>query len=220
MNYPERFFSKMFAWGRPLELARRFAIYSGIVLFLIATAAAAIMWARRSESARPYFIHVSDDGEWAVYSETLQGPKSELLWAQLIQESIADKYSRDYFRVPDSLADADALWCRCNACETWNRCRICCAADGKTYNFFTEKVLPVWRNKLGNGETQSFENRRMTAMAPVDERGGFWKITGDLTSNKSRTKKIIGFMKIERAKNTHPESLGFFVSEFYFYEDK
>jgi len=59
MNYPERYFSRMFAWGRPLELARRFAIYSGIVLFLIAAAAAAIMWARRSESVRPYFIYVS-----------------------------------------------------------------------------------------------------------------------------------------------------------------
>jgi hypothetical protein len=220
MDYPERFFSKMFAWGRPLELARRFAIYSGLVLFFAVCVAGAIVWARRSQGVRPYFIHISDSGEWTVWSEKLRGFSSEVSWAALIQESIADKYARDYFEVPAALDDAEALWCKCGQCDVWNRCRVCCAGDARAYEFFTRSVLPTWRKKFGAGETQRFINRKASPVGAVDERGGYWKITGELADGRGAAKKIVAFMGIGRSRSGRAEALGFYVSEFYFYWDR
>ena len=219
MNYPERYFSRMFAWGRPLELARRFAIYSGILLFLIACAAAAVIWARRSESARPYFLHVSG-GDWAVYSESAQKSKTELSWALLMQESIAARYAELYFRIPDGQAEADNLWCGCQDCGEWNKCGLCCGADPRAFDSFKEQILPKWRAKFEAGETQRLINVVAETFGRPGDRGGVWKITGALTSGKNKPREIIGFMKIDQSKNLYPLTLGFYVAEFYWYEDK
>ena len=210
----------MFAWGRPLELARRFAVYSGMALLLIAFVAGAIVWARRSQGVRPYFIYAADGDEWSVYSENLRDFDAEVPWTHLFQESLVDRYARDYFRVPDNMADAENLWCKCQSCEAWNKCRVCCAGASAAYDFFARMVLPAWRNKFGRGERTELANARAAPMGVADERGGYWKITGDLTSNKSAAKKIVGFAKVERARTGYPGTLGFYVAEFYFYGDE
>lgn len=219
MDYPQRFFSKMFAWGRPLELARRFAIYSGVILFLIAATAGIIFWAHRSQRAIPYFLHISDSGEWIVFSKNSGNMVGVMPWARLIQEAIVDKYARDYFLVPDNLRDADRLWCKCGSCDLDDKCRLCCAGDIRAFDVFTNDVLPVWRQKFGNGETLSFEGRRAVPLGLIDENGGFWRVTGILKSNKSAQRKIVAFVKTERNMGRHPETLGFHVTEFYFYGD-
>ena len=209
----------MFAWGRPLELARKFTIYSGLLLFLILCAGAAVIWARRSESAKPYFLYISG-GEWTVFSESAERNKTELSWAVLMQESIAVRYAGLYFRIPDNVSEADGLWCGCRECGEWNRCALCCGADPRTFEFFREQVLPGWRARLGAGETQRLIRVTASPMGRVSERGGVWKISGTLNSNRNDQRRIIGFMRIDQSKSSHPLTLGFYVSEFFWYEDK
>ncbi|MDR2268731.1 MAG: hypothetical protein LBD94_00930 [Rickettsiales bacterium] len=222
MDYPQRFFSRMFAWGRPLETARRFAIYSGIVMLLIIVCAGALVWARRSQNARPYFLYINGTGEWSVYSERKQNSPTELPWYHLIQESIAVKFTSDYFNISKSQIDNEnVLWCKCanmDCDKNWNQCKLCCGSDSKTFNSFFIQILPRWREKFENGEVMEFINIFAKPMGTPDEKGGLWKITGDLISNKK--KKIIAFVKIGHTRDGYQNTLGFHVSEFNFYEDK
>lgn len=210
----------MFAWGRRLEVARRFAIYSLMTMFLIVGTAAAILWARRSESVRPYFIHVSEAGEWSVYSPNRGDFDAEILWAKLFQESLAVKYARNYFLVPGDSAAAENLWCDCRSCEVWNACLVCCAGSSMAFDFFKRRLLPEWLGALERGERRALSNIVTAPLGDVGEHGGYWRITGDLASNRGGIRKIIGFMKIERGREGRGETLGFLVSEFYFYTDK
>lgn len=210
----------MFAWGRPLELSRRFAIYSCALMLLIAATAGAIVWARRSQSAKPYFLYITRDGEWVVYSERLRAQDSELPWHRLLQESIAVKYARDYMRVTNNLAEsAEVLWCRCkdNCDGSWNQCRICCMSDAGVFNNFENFIMPEWRKKFGGGETLELADVAAAAMGEIEERGGTWKLTGTLISNKSDAKRITAFVKIERMRSGHAQTLGYYVSGFDFY---
>lgn len=211
---------------RPLELARRFAIYSGVVLFLILCAALAIIWARRSQNVRPYFLYMglNGNGEWAVYSEQIRNGADAKRWHQLIQESIAARFAADYFRVSADFGDNEKnLWCKCRAAgandcaENGTRCRLCCASDSKTFDQFSAKTLPEWRRKFGDGESVELIDIHVDALGSANEKGGVWQIYGELSSNKNKTKKIIGFINLERSRGDHADTLGYYVSGFDWY---
>ncbi|MDR1071438.1 MAG: hypothetical protein LBL21_02245 [Rickettsiales bacterium] len=219
MDYPQRFFQRMFAWGRPLELSRRLAIYSGALVLLIAAAAGAIAWARRSQSAKPYFIYAAEGGEWLVYSEHLRSRDSETPWHRLMQESVAVKYARDYLRVPAGLADADDLWCKCGGdCgDGLGKCALCCASGSGIFDDFERNIMPEWRKKFGGGESAELEKIEAAALGEADERGGTWMLTGVLASSKSPAKKVTAFVRIERARGGRGQTLGYYVGGFDFY---
>ena len=219
MDYPQRFFTRLFAWGRPLELARRFAIYSGVALFLAVCTAGAIVWAHRSQGVRPYFLHVSpESGEWVVYSQNMRNEAASTPWFRLVQESVAVRYAADYFRISADAAENDGLWCRCsadNCAENRDKCAVCCAAGGSEFDNFTARTLPMWRKKIAAGETAALSDVRAAPIGEVSDKGGFWKITGRIASGG-----ITGFARIERSKSDHRQTLGYYIAEFVFYSDK
>jgi len=221
MDYPQRFFSKMFKEARGLELARRFAVLSSALLFLIACAAGAIVWAHRSESARPYFLYVDRaSGEWMVYSQKVGAANSESPWYRMLQESMAVNFASGYLRISDSLAEnGDVLWCRCGGdCDAnWGRCKLCCASDSKTFERFYADVLPDWRRRFGAGEFMEPVDVSAAPIGEVAEHGGMWRITGVLISNRARARQFVAFMKLGRNRGAHAETLGYYVSEFDFY---
>jgi hypothetical protein len=222
MEYPQSYFNRMFGEMRSLELARRFAIYSGALLFLAICVAAAIFWAHRSQSAKPYFLYASPDGEWLVYSEG-GGAEAAMHWSRLIQESVAVNYASAYFRVSGNpVYNNNVLWRKCDdGCDGDQiKNSLCCAGDKRAFEYFLKNILPGWQERFKSGETLDLENIAAAPIGEASERGGFWRLTGDLVSNKSRTKKITGFVKIDRGQGVRPETLGFYVSEFNWYPDR
>ncbi|MDR2770089.1 MAG: hypothetical protein LBB08_01410 [Rickettsiales bacterium] len=222
MNYPQDFFNKMFAWGRPLELARRFAVYFGILVFLIFACIGTIYWARRSMSARPYFIYAGD-GAWSVFSERIGAGAASAPWHRVMQESLALRFAEMYFRITgDMAANEGALWCRCAAdscAADSNQCAVCCASGTKAYSDFAANVLPLWRGAALSGVMSELVDASARPIGRTDERGGFWEITADLVSNAAPVRRITAYARIGTGGG-RGASLGFFVSEFYFYSGR
>jgi hypothetical protein len=212
----------MFPGGRPLELARRFAIYSCALLFIAACMAGMVFWAGRSRRVSPHFIFISESGEWTVYSGNDHQPESPMPAYRLMQESIAVKYAADYFRITgDPAGNAEVLWCKCSdqSCAVnWNKCKICCAGDQKAFGDFATNVEPEWRKIFAAGGTMELAGITARPAGEIDENSGFWEIKGELVSRKKR--RVTAFVRIGRSRNEHRQTLGFHVSEFDFYIDE
>ncbi|MDR1027118.1 MAG: hypothetical protein LBL46_01740 [Rickettsiales bacterium] len=214
MNYPQRFFTKMFASERSLELARRFAVWSGALLLLISIAAGAVWWARRSQSARPYFMFIDAGGDWRVLAAKT---KSDVPWTELFQESLARRIAADWFLITGDMAENNAvLWGKCETCDggSWDKCRIQCAAATGVFDDFSRSVVPKWRKVFGDAATQKLTD---ISVEKVDAgRAGVWKIGGVVRRTNTAPRSIVGFMRIERGRG-RPETLGFYVAGFEWY---
>jgi hypothetical protein len=218
MDYPQRFFTRQFPGGRPLELARRLAVYSGICLFLIAVLVLAVLWSCRSQGVRPYFLYAGGSGGWAVASERVGA--SALPWFHILQESIAVRHIADYFRITgDQAGNEDVLWCRCGGgeCESdFNRCRICCASAPRAFDAFEHGVLPKLRSRFGAGDTMELVNITARPAGRISESNGVWEVAGDLTGR--RRARIAAFVRIDRGQGRE-RTVGYQVSEVNFYRE-
>jgi len=214
----------MFPWGRPLETARRFAVYFGILAFLTVCAAGAIFWAHRSERVDPYFIYAGPGNEWLVFSTLPRRAPPSPAW-RLVQESMVVKYAVDYFRITGDMAGNSAvLWCGCSqasCAEDWNQCKICCASGDKAFKEFKAVILPLWIEKFDRGQTMELGNVAARPIGRVLPTGGTWEITGELVESSEKTRLITAYAKVERLGDGHMQTAGFRIAEFHFYaEDK
>jgi hypothetical protein len=221
MDYPQRFFTKQFSGARPLELARRLAIWSGICAALIAALVFAILWARRSQSARPYFLYSGPGGVWVAASEHGDAAPESLPWFHLLQEAIAVRYAADYFRITaDPIGTEAVLWCGCNEakCESdFGACRVCCASGSRAFDAFSRQVLPQWRARMAAGTVSELSQISARPSGRISEDGGSWRITGVLSGKKPI--RITGFMRITRSRDGHGRTLGYFTDGFDFYRE-
>lgn len=225
MNYPGGFFTRMFAWGRSLELSRRLAIYICALLFLISAIGGAIFWANRSTSVRPYFIHIGrymDRTDWTVFSAH-RAESSAVPWFRLMQESIAVNYATNFLRISnDESENREMLWCRCNAAQCDadpGECQICCAASSSQFDAFLQNTWPVWQEMFDRGEFMEFTDVHAVPAGIITETGGLWRVTGTVATTRGFNRSVTAFVRIERVGrgNAHARTLGFFVSEFDFF---
>ena len=222
MDYPQRFFQQVFSEARGLELARRFAIYASLLSFLIISVAATIVWAHRSQSAKPYFLYINPEtGVWSAYGQKLQRVDADAPWYKLIQESLAVRITENWLRIPENPADADTMWCggcQPSVCgDGLGRCKLCCLMGAQMQDYFKTTIMPEWRRRLNDGETLRATNIVAEPFGGIDEAGGLWRVTGVVVSNKTRAKNFVVFVRIGRNQMSHADKLGFFVSEFNFF---
>jgi hypothetical protein len=223
MDYPQRFFQQLFAGNRSLELSRRFAIFSGMIFLLIVFLSIMLVWAYKSQGARPYFLYINDNGYWTVYSEKNKFSDVVLPWYAPVQESVATNFMTNYLTItPDPEENNSRLWCNCsgNSCSiSWGKCQICCSTNQYVFGIFSKQILPNWQARFANGERFTLENVRAFPTGDVTIDGGLWEIVGDLVSNKNQDKRITGFVKVARSEGQYVDTLGYYVEEFDFYGD-
>jgi len=84
---------------------------------------------------------------------------------------------------------------------------------------FTKNVLPKWQKKFSDGETMELAEASAEPVGEVSEKGGLWRVSGELRSNRSRAKKITAFVRV-LAGDGRARTLGYYVQEFDFYADR
>lgn len=224
MNYPNDFETDVFPGSRRLAVARTMAIWSCVAFFLIAVLCGLVIWTAQSLRMEPFIVSInSDTGEWAVISEDNSSAR-EYTAAHAMQEFAVGNFARRWFTISSIERENDARWCRCDPSDCLRSsgdegrlpCLICCSAGGELFGRFITDVLADYRARAAAGETWGLDEDsiHIWPISGVTENGGLWRLTAVVESNKTGGTRIEAFVRVARAKDYYPLSMGFYVSDF------
>ncbi|MDR0803968.1 MAG: hypothetical protein LBO08_02670 [Rickettsiales bacterium] len=215
MDYPNGFDLTVFPAARRVAVLRAISIWTCIAFLVIAALCGLFVWSRNSLQLNPYLIAITPDGAgWSVITDKTRG--APITRTDLVQESVANSFIQNVLMVSDDAETNSALWCRCDNGANDNSatpCMICKNSDSVVFSALSTRVLPLWQEKFANGETVSVGNVALSKLVG-NEFSGVWKFTATLNSDTG----ITGFVQLGRDPNRYPLNIGFFVSDFSFYE--
>lgn len=225
MKYPDDFNTPAFPEGKFVAVSRFMGTAVSCIFFLIVCLCGIILWVKRTQDVSPFLVSINPNGErWTVVAN--DNHKTEIPAYYVLQESMLNRFVRDWFTVS---ADANlnaARWKKCeheseectgNIRSDGNTCAIYCMSDTNVWDSFENVVKPVF-NELSTRDgdvwtVKSVSVKPVDSVASVTQGGGFWKLEVVVQTNNGDI-LFTGFARTNYDEQTYPKTMGYYVSDF------
>ena len=228
MKYPDDFNTPAFPAGRFVAVSRFMGTAVMCVFFLIICVCGIILWVKQTQNISPFLISINPNGErWTVVAH--DNHKTTIPAYYVLQESLLNKFVRNWFSVSNNPDENNARWAKCNrdspACtqDIGNddiTCAIYCPSDDAVWDTFEHVVLPTLTQiATVDGDVWAVKSLSMKPVDSVESitaNGGFWKLNIAVQTNTD-TLYFTGFARVGYDIQSYPKTMGYYVAEFYTY---
>ena len=226
MKYPDDFNTPAMPEGKFVAVSRFMGTAVSCIFFVIVCLCGIIFWVKRTQDISPFLISINPNGErWTVVAH--DNHKTEIPAYYVLQESMLNKFVRDWFTISMDANANQSRWTKCerdapacveNAGNDVDACAIFCMTDINVWDDFEKVVLPTFTEIAAAGD---FWNVQSVLVKPVDANGitatgGFWKIDV-MVRTKVGNLFFTGFARTGYNKNDYKKTMGYYVTEFYTY---
>lgn len=230
MDYPSSFETPAFPAGRRIAISRAMSIGILIGFLVIVLLCGLLVWMTRSQRLNVFLI--SRDGltdQWQVVTHNKPGVKFTAV--RNMQESVVGNFVMKWFALSDSQVENEKLWKSCdrNSCQDYSgllsgdsTCALYCSCSEGLFNNFVSGIVPNYKKRAAQGE-RLVVNSASLVISPVDtvgDTGGTWRVRATVLSNLSGEMDIVAFVKVAQNAEDYPNTLGFYVTNFYAYRLK
>ena len=228
MKYPDDFNTPAFPAGRFVAVSRFMGTAVMIIFLAIVCICGIMLWVKKTQNVSPFLIYMNPNGErWTMVAHN--NHETEIPAYYVLQESLLNKFTRDWFTIYDTDSANTANWAKCDRSspecreasgDVIDTCAIYCATNESVYDEFEHVVLPVYSSlESDEGDVWTVTNiniKPVDSMKSITENGGFWRLNTSVQT-KTGTVYFTGYARIERDQKEHPKTMGYFISEFYTY---
>jgi len=199
-----------------------------VLFFAIVCVCGIMIWVKHTQSVSPFLISINQNGErWTMVHH--KNHQTEIPAYYVLQESLLNKFTRDWFTIYNDNELNSANWekcdrsgteCRETSGQSVSKCSIYCTTNDAVFDGFEKVVLPVYSNLVSDGG--DVWTVKTINIAPVDSvesittYGGFWRINVGIHT-KTGMIYFTCFAKIGYNADLYPKTMGYYVSEFYTY---
>ena len=225
MEYPGNFDTPAFPAGKRIAVSRVVGIGILSVFFLVSCMCGLVLWGARSMRLEPFLISVDDiTGVWSVVGRNTTTDKSYPV-TQTMQESVAVNFTQNWFSISDDASVNGKVWRQCPVAECTGAeslaygvrdCAISCMAGDKLFKVFTTDVVPVYKSRAMAGETWGVmaDSIQASHIGETEAGGGIWRIRASVWSNINSVFEIVAFVRVARAVDRYPMTMGYYVEDF------
>ena len=225
MKYPDDFNTPAFPEGKFVAVSRFMATAVMVIFFIIICLCAAIFWAKKAQDISPFLVSMGTNGEkWTTVAH--DNHITEIPAYYVLQESVLNKFVRNWFTIQDDILLNQANWAECNrnspvclenADEDIETCAIYCTSSNAVFDDFKNVVLPAY-SELETNEAAVWSVQKVSVHPAyswkfITETGGLWKIEVWVKTGVSVT-RFMGYARIEYNAVQYPRTMGYYISEF------
>lgn len=232
MEYPNNYETSAFPAGKQLALSRFAAVFSMISFALVVCVCGFLFFLQKHQGISPLIIYAdAPNGEWELIAPKRQ--ESQIPYYGAIQKAIAGIITEKWFRIAGDVNQNERMWTECNREMVCSKrvtsnlkmtqgCDIFCLTSDEVYSDFEDSVLPDYRMRESSGETWFVipNSVKINPVSTPTAKGGLWRATATIISNKVGKMDIIAFIEIAHQNSQHQQNLGFYVSNFNSYKIK
>lgn len=229
MDYPDNFDTPVFPAGKRIAVSRVMAIGSMIAFLIIVFLCGMLFWSARSMRVDPLIVSINHTtGAWDIVGHS--HGQTDMTASQSLQESVAINFAKSWFFISADDAQNNARWADCdrtavcmseNFSPRANDCAIYCAASDNVFSAFVYDVVPDYQARAAAGAVWMLDSAStdITALTPIDERGGTWQIMATVLTDTGAM-DVVAFATVARDVNTYPATMGYYVAAFNAYRIK
>ena len=226
LKYPDDFNTPAFPAGKFVAVSRFMATVVMVIFFLVICLCGIIIWVKRTQSVTPFLISFNPNGErWTVVE--YDNHSSEIPAYYVLQESLLDKFARDWFTIYDNIQLNQANWskecarnsseCRETSVDSVDTCAIYCACSDSVYTNFEKVVLPVYSGlEVDSAAVWTVKNvsiKPLYSMKSITKYGGMWRLDISVQTNTGPL-YFTGFAQVRYDREIYPRTMGYYVSDF------
>ncbi len=225
MNYPDDFNTPTFPAGKSIAVSRAMGIGIMSAFLVIIFLCAMLIWTIRSARVEPYIL--ATDGindQWRIVMAGTETPTLEMTDAQLFQQSLVWRFTRNWFGISRNHNRNVAVWetkCAREQCTgdtgDTRHCAIYCMSGDDLFYRFSESVLPNYIAMESAGATwfPVTESIRIDPIGAVSSDGGTWRIQLTiLTDGGVAAMDIVGYATVARNMKYYPMTRGYYINNF------
>lgn len=225
MKYPDDFNTPAFPAGKFVAVSRFMATVSMVLFFVIVCLCGAIFWANKAQDISPFLVSIGANGErWVTVAHDNHITEIPAYYA--LQESVLNKFVRNWFTIDDNILLNQANWAECTRnspeCKLDNNaytetCAIYCASSDAVFTNFKEVVVPIYSDleatEAAIWTVQSVSIKPADSWKFITENGGLWKLDVWVKTGVTST-YFTGYARISYNKSLYPKTMGYYISEF------
>ncbi len=225
MKYPDDFNTPAFPAGKFVAVSRFMATATMIIFFVIVCLCCAIFWTNRAQDISPFLVSIGTNGErWVTVAHDNHITEIPAYYA--LQESVLNKFIRNWFTIDDNILINQAVWAECSRnspeCQQTDSeyneaCAIYCASSNAVFDNFQKIVVPTYSDLETNEATiwtvQKVSIKPADSWKFITENGGLWKLDVWVKTGVTTT-HFMGYARIAYNKSQYPKTMGYYISEF------
>lgn len=227
--YPDDFNTAGFPAGTQIAVSRTFGIWTAVLFFLVLVCAVAIPWVIRYKTVNPFVIYVNaPNGDWKLIGHQTHNVDKNSLY--VIQHSLVDIFTKKWFKITKDAERNTTMWGTCarekvcvnrvlSTLESNEGCDLYCLSDDSVYDVFAQDVVPFYETLVSVGDTWNVRSIRVLPYEDITQSGGGWIVRGVINSSRSGEFDFVAYVKVARNITKYPQTLGFYVSDFYAYRE-
>jgi len=225
LKYPDDFNTPAFPAGKFVAVSRFMATAIMVVFFLIICLCGLIFWVKKTQDVSPFLISLSpNDERWTVVAH--DNHTDEVPAYYVLQESLLNKFARNWFTVSNDDQVNQAIWkncaeekhiCQGSTGDNADVCAIYCASNIAVFDAFTKVVLPTYSELLTKQNivwnVVNISIKPVDSVKSVTDTGGMWKLN-IAVDDGANIINFIGYAVTAYDAGQHPKTMGYYVANF------
>ena len=225
MKYPDDFNTPAFPEGKHVAVSRFMGTLVMVLFFIIVCLCGMILWVKKTQDVSPFLISINSyGGRWTMIAHN--DHKTQIPAYYVLQESLLNKFAKNWFTVSDNVLDNQARWaacehsseeCRDNGGDNVDTCAISCACDALVFENFEKVVLPTYSEIVAEEpitwSVESVSIKPLDSMDSITHDGGMWQLIITVRAG-IETIRFMGYASVGFDSIEYPKTMGYYIQDF------